>query len=411
MRWLVWVAAALSLAAQPRRAVLIDIDGVGADTLARVYGEGRLPHLARIFDAARWFDGASTVVPSVTMAAQASIATGTPPARHGIPGNEWYDRDRHTLVSYMTAAGVSCVYGFTILGGPVCSTGLGNHDLETPTMYEAASAAGLDSVVVFNQYWKGATRPAIPTAAQARTFTGGNQLDFRVFDRQMTGRAIDELQTRGLPALLTIYFTGADTIAHTNGIAAQPDYLAGAIDPSVGSILAAIEALDPAWKAHTLFVLTSDHGRTDIAGHPADAHLKQDLLALLPAGSQIADNGGVLYVYMNGPPPAGIEWPDAVAAVRPRSAQDPARAGDLILTLRPGRYSGKTGGSQHGSVYPQDLAVPILAAGPGVAPGHSSEPVSVTRIARTIAEFVGFRMEGADPPLLLAPARPPAATH
>ncbi|MBS1856608.1 MAG: alkaline phosphatase family protein [Acidobacteria bacterium] len=405
-----WILAALPLAAQPRRAVLIDIDGVRADTLSRVFGEGRLPNLARIFGGARWFDHASTVIPSVTMAAQASIATGTPPSRHGIPGNEWYDRKAHALVSYMNATGVSCVYGFTILGGPVCSTGLGNHDLEAPTMYEAASAAGLDSVVVFNQYWKGATRPAIPTAAQARTFTGGNKLDFRVFDEQMTARAIEAIGSRGMPALLTLYFTGADTIAHTLGIAAQPDYLAGAIDPAIGRVLAAVEAADPEWKAHTLFVLTSDHGRTDIAGHPEDARLKQDLLALLPAGSQIADNGGVLYVYLNGPLPQGVEWPDAVAAARPRSPADPARAGDLILTLRAGRYAGKTEGSQHGGVYPEDLAVPIVVAGPGVAPGHSAETVSITRIARTFAEFLGFRMETADPPLPLAAPRE-AGTH
>lgn len=403
--------AALPLAAQPpRRAVLIDIDGVRADTFSQIFSEGHVPNLARIFSGALWFDRANSVLPTVTMAAQASIATGAPPPRHGIPGNQWFERSTGTLFNYVNAAGVSCVYGFTILGGPKCINGLGNRHLEAPTMYEAAAAAGLGSVVVFNQYWKGATRAAPPTVAQARTFTGGEKLNFQVFDQQMAMRAVDALNSGGLPAILTLYFTGADTIAHTNGIAAQPGYLAGTIDPLIGRVLAAIEALDPEWRAHTLFVLTSDHGRTDIGGHPEDLHLKEDLLALLPAGSQVADNGGLLYIYLNGTLPANIRWPEAVAAVRPHSSEDPARAGDLIVTLRRGRYAGKNSGAQHGSAYPEDLSVPLLVAGPGIVSGHSKEPVGITRIARTVADFVGFRMETADPPLPFGRTSPRAVS-
>ena len=91
--WSAILLVSTALSAQPaRRAVIIDVDGIRRDTFEQVYRDGRLPNFQRIFARALWFDNASTVLPSVTMAAQASIFTGTQPARHGIPGNQWFDR-------------------------------------------------------------------------------------------------------------------------------------------------------------------------------------------------------------------------------------------------------------------------------------------------------------------------------
>jgi hypothetical protein len=389
----------------PRRAVLIDVDGVRRDTFEQAWHDGMLPQLVRIFAGAVWFDRAQTVVPSVTMAAQASIATGAPPARHGIPGNQWWDREQGRLYDYMNAAGISCVYGFSLLAGPACLTGLGNRHLEVPTLYQAAAAQGLDSVVAYNQYWKGASRPAAPTFAEARAFLPGNRPDFRTFDTQMTGRVLAELHDHGLPAILVVYFAGADALAHSNGIAAQPAYFAEVIDPLVGRILGEMAALDPEWRAHTLFVLTSDHGRTDAVAYPEDPALQRDLEGALPAGAHVAQNGGVAFIYLDRPDPglpAALErkFPTAIAAVRQRNSGDAPRAGDLIVTLRPGHYFGNIGkGSDHGSASPDDLNVPLVLAAPGFPLSHIADPVSITQIARTIADFVGFPMETADPAL------------
>jgi hypothetical protein len=392
--------------AQPaRRAVLIDIDGVRADTFARIFESGRAPNLARIFSSALWFDHATSVIPTVTMAAQASIVTGTLPARHGVPGNQWYDREHAKLIDYMTAAGISCVYGFTVLGGSSCIGGLGNRHLEAPTIYDAAAAKGLDSVVAYNQYWKGATRPAAPTAAEARAFIQGNKLAFRIFDTEMTDRAVAELRARGLPAILTVYFTGADTIAHTDGIASQPGYFAEVIDPAVGRILEAIESLDPEWRARTMFVLVSDHGRTDSVAHPEDVDLLAKLKGALPPGSQVAHNTGMACIYLERPAPElaaalAKEFPAEIAAVRERNAADPSRDGDLIVTLRAGHYFGNDGaGSHHGGVAPEDLSVPLLVAAPGVSAGHAGADVNITQIARTVADYLGFPMEDVAPAL------------
>lgn len=278
-------------------------------------------------------------------------------------------------------------------------------------MYEAAATAGLASVAVFNQYWRGASRPAAPTAAEAAAFLKGNTLDYRVFDNQMTGRVIGELQARGLPSILTAYFAGADGVGHSQGIAGQIPYLSGAIDPLLGRILDAIEGLDFEWRASTLFVLTSDHGRTGAVPHPEDRRLLADLEDALPARAHVAVNGGMAYVYLDRPDREALptlatvlaqdpKLSATVASVKARGAEDSPRAGDLIVTLQRGHYFGNTGiGSQHGSVYSEDLSIPLLVSMPRVPGGHVSEPVSHTQIARTIAEFLGFPMDSADPAL------------
>jgi predicted AlkP superfamily pyrophosphatase or phosphodiesterase len=407
--WPAILLVSTALAAQPvRRAVIIDVDGIRRDTFEQVYRDGRLPSFQRIFARALWFDKASSVLPSVTMAAQASIYTGTQPARHGVPGNQWFDRSQGRLIDYMNPGGLICVYGLTVLGGAGCSGGLANGHLLAPTIYEAAAQAGLTSAVYYSQYWKGAARAAPPGVAEMVGFLAGSPVDWRAFDSEMAGRAITELKSRGLPSLLTIYFAGTDGIAHKSGIASQTAYLSGTVDALLDHIVDAIESLDPSWREHTLFVLVSDHGRTDLVANSEDPSLKTDLQGALPAGATVAENGGMAYIYLNQPGLVDLEklaaalvqdakLSSAVAAVRVRSAEDSPRDGDLIVTLKPGHYFGNTGvGSDHGSVYSGDLNVPLVVAMPGGTAGHTADAVGITQVAGTIAAYLGFPMDSAD---------------
>ena len=408
--WSAFLLASTALSAQPaRRAVIIVVDGVRRDTFEQVYRDGPLPNFRRVFAQALWFDNASSVLPTVTMAAHASIFTGTPPARHGVPGNQWFDRSAGRLIDYMTPGGFICAYGLTALGGAGCAGGLANGHLLVPTIYEAAAKAGLISAVYFDQYWKGAARAAPPGVAEMVGLLGGSPVDGRAFDSEMAGRAVADLKSNGLPSLVTLYFMGIDSIAHKDGIAGQIPYLSGTVDPLLGHILDAIESLDPAWRENTMFVLVSDHGCTDLVHYPEDLVLAGDLRAALPAGATIAENGGMAYIYLA--QPGLVDLPKlaaalgrdaklsrAVASARVRGAGDSPRAGDLILTLRPGHYfpSPAGAGSDHGSVYQSDLNVPLLVAVPGGAGGHVADAVSITQVAGTVAGYLGFPMDSAD---------------
>ena len=411
--WPAILLVSATLSAEPaRRAVIIDVDGMRRDTFEQAYQNGSLPNFQRIFARALWFDNASSVLPTVTMAAQASIFTGTAPARHGVPGNQWFDRNEGRLIDYMSPGGLICVYAVTLLGGAECAGGLGNAHLLAPTIYEAAAQAGLTSAVYFSQYWKGAARAAPPTLAEMVSFLAGSPIDWDAFDSEMAGRAITDLESNGLPPLLTLYFAGTDGIGHKDGIAGQIPYLSGTIDPLLGNILDAIESLDPWWRENTMFVLVSDHGRTDLVPYTEDLVLQSDLQAALPDGSTIAENGGMAYIYLEQPDLVDLpslaaalaqdaRLSPVVASVRVRGPDDSPRDGDLIVALQPVHYFPSTAGigSNHGSVYTADLNVPLLVAMPGGAGGHAADAVSITQVAGTVAGYLGFRMDSADAPL------------
>ena len=330
------VSAALS--AQPaRRAVIIDVDGMRRDTFEQAFQDGRLPNFQRVFARALWFDNASSVLPTVTMAAQASIFTGTPPARHGVPGNQWFDRSGGRLIDYMSPGGLICVYAITVLGGAGCAGGLGNGHLLAPTIYEAAAQAGLTSAVYFSQYWKGAARAAPPSLAEMVGFLAGSPIDWNAFDSEMAGRAIADLQSNGLPPLVTLYFAGTDGIGHKDGIAGQVPYLSGTVDPLLGHILDAIESLDPSWRENTMFVLVSDHGRTDLVPYAEDPVLQADLQAALPSGATIAENGGMAYIYLDQPDLVDLPKPGGGAG---SGCQAVARGGRSV-GARPGGFAAR----------------------------------------------------------------------
>ena len=439
--------------AQPQRhVVIVDLDGVRRALLDTAYLGGRMPHFQRLFGspaspgyrAALYFEQGTSVAPTVTMSGQASLFTGVYPGAHGIPGNNWFDRRQAAAIDYMSDSGAACVYGFALFGSSGCDGGRANHDLTSPTVYEWATQAGLISVVVYNQYWKGSTRVIEPTISDALALLQSGETDLEFFDQDMIGQAIAEIQHNGRPSILTLYFAGADAAGHTHGTSAVMDYLSQVVDPLLGTFLEALDQMDQAWYSNTLFIFSADHGRTDSAAIPDDL-LAQGWMASTLAGAGfdsehawIANEGGLAHIYLR---PAGAAWNESpaaaelIAAARSLAADanlageiesvcyrdggyvclnplqagysqlldalNSPRAGDLIVLAKPGRYFGNTSpdGAEHGALDDTDLAVPVILAGGGVMPGRVAAPVSTVQIAATIAAYLGFSAEGAQPAL------------
>ncbi|HYL72941.1 MAG TPA: alkaline phosphatase family protein [Bryobacteraceae bacterium] len=451
--------AVLAATGESRRVVIVDLDGVRWDTLRQTYLDGKLPNFERIlgaategsgFGSAVVFENASTVFPTVTMAAQASIFTGVFPAKHGIPGNSWFDRKSSQLINYMTPSSIACVYGAAFLF-PGCEGGMANEQLQVPTLYELAGRARKSSTVVFNEYYKGATTPIVPSLTDALVFLGGSEADFAKFDTSMMDQAIRSFANGSLPDILTVYFSGTDSVAHQFGIATQPGYLQNVVDPQLGRLIGEIAAHDPTWTFHTLFVITSDHGRTDLEIHPEDLDLAYHVDLRLtrvgaPGSMHLAENGGMAYVYVPSDDvlktahellidpsleaaldsvlvrqtPSGgyaMAQADGSTAILPEDRQallaglDSERAGNIILVLKQGHYFGNNGhGSNHGSIFTGDLNVPLLLGQAGVVPLHSTAQVSTTQIAATIAYYLSIPADGLSPALpdVIFPKRPVA---
>lgn len=463
--------------APARRVILVDIDGVGRNTFEEAYLGRRLPNFERIlgpvsdssaFAHALRFTNATAVFPTLTMSGQASIFTGVYPGKHGVVGNEWFDRSRGRLVDYMSGAGVACVYGFVLLGSPECAAGIANRHLETSTVYEAASQAGKSTLVVFSHYWRGSGRVVLPSLPEALAFLQGGSVDYEAFDTRMMDHVVEELTSGGMPDLLTLYFAGADAVAPERGANSQVAYLGRVIDVQIGRLLDALETLDPAWRDSTLFVVIADHGRTEVDAAPDDHLAKSRILdALARAGydssrSQLAVNGGMAHLYLRSrfgdepwpeSPPfedvlraaQEIHWeaqsglpvefilvrtpengyqvyaeteagqpqlqplPEEIAVLV--SGLDNSRSGGILIVLKEGHYFlSQPGGfiGEHGGIHASDLAVPLILARGGITAGHSAAAVGTVNLAKTIADYLGFAMEGVEPGLPPASSNPPA---
>ena len=84
----------------PGKVVFIVIDGMRTDAFEQAAASGRAPALAFLLQHGHYVRDSVAIFPSITPAATASLITGEVPARHGIPGMCWYDRDEQRYVNY-----------------------------------------------------------------------------------------------------------------------------------------------------------------------------------------------------------------------------------------------------------------------------------------------------------------------
>jgi hypothetical protein len=97
----------------PRRVVYIIIDGMSTDALEQAIGSGDAPAFAFLRAHSSYVRDSVAVFPTITPAATASLVTGEVPARHGIPGMCWYDREAQRFVNYGQSPRAAVVEGVT----------------------------------------------------------------------------------------------------------------------------------------------------------------------------------------------------------------------------------------------------------------------------------------------------------
>jgi hypothetical protein len=96
---------------KPRRVVYTVIDGVNRDAFEQALDGGRAPALDFLRRNGHYNRQMVAAFPTITPAATASLITGEPPARHGIPGMCWYDRDDQRFVNYGQSPRAAVVQG------------------------------------------------------------------------------------------------------------------------------------------------------------------------------------------------------------------------------------------------------------------------------------------------------------
>ena len=88
------------MASRPERVVFVVIDGMRTEAFEQAAASGHAPALAFLRRNGRYVRDSVATFPSITPAATATLITGEVPARHGIPGMCWYDRQEERFVNY-----------------------------------------------------------------------------------------------------------------------------------------------------------------------------------------------------------------------------------------------------------------------------------------------------------------------
>jgi hypothetical protein len=323
-----------------RATVLLVLDGLGWESLAT--HAGQMPELAA-------FAGGpvTTVVPSTTPVALTSLATGQPPARHGITG--FRIRQDHTVlnvVRWQQADG---------------------RRPPDPTLLQRIEPFLGRSVPVVT---RATFRTTGFTAAHLRTGDFRGWVTPATLVEQVRGAV-----TGGAPFVYA-YYPGIDEVAHAFGVddVFHPAELAAA-DVLVGALL---DVLGP----EVALVVTADHGQMQVGPdgwlgigplddlvemHSGDGrfrylHARKGAAGELLAGA--CERHGRDAWVMSREQLLDEAWlgPDPVPQVR-------RRVGDVVLAARAGvgflDPSLPTEGqllSAHGSLTPAEMLVPLVAA-------------------------------------------------
>ncbi|WP_395640020.1 alkaline phosphatase family protein [Pseudolysinimonas sp.] len=331
-----------------RHAVVLLVDGLGSVSLAAHRG------YARRLLAAPKASTIQTVFPSTTASALASLTTGVLPGVHGLIGYLGFDSSGDRVVNSLT--------GF----GPDLDPGTWQR---VPTLFEQARDAGIPAFAV----GPGRYRDSGFTAAVLRgaEYRAGESLAARLGEVRRIHAAAER-------SLTYVYAPELDVAAHASGIAS------GAWSAALEDVDAAVGELVARLGRDVGLLVTGDHGGLDI---PRDAHLIVDP-ALLDGVRHVSGEPRCLALHLERGAVAedvrdrwqaaegGRAWiatrDEAIAAGFFGDVDDDVlpRIGDVLVAARRrvayyldenDRGRGMVG--QHGSLTPEEMAVPLLRFG------------------------------------------------
>ncbi|MEO6526839.1 MAG: ectonucleotide pyrophosphatase/phosphodiesterase [Gemmatimonadaceae bacterium] len=275
------LACAPTLGAQAPRAaarhpvVLVSIDGLKPEYVLDADAHAlRIPHLRALLARGAHAAGVIGVVPTVTYPSHTTLVTGASPARHGIFANTTFDPYNRNAAGWYWYAS----------------------DIRVPTLWDAATSAGLTSAnvhwpvtvgahITWNlpQYWRTgeADDRKLVAALSSPGLYDSLEREVRIpyADGKDESIESDELRARFAarliesrrPALTLAYFTALDHEQHTSGPFSAASL---ATLERIDAILGVIEsAAARAYGRDAVIAVVSDHGflPTSRAVHLASA--------------------------------------------------------------------------------------------------------------------------------------------
>lgn len=253
--------------AKPFRALLlISVDGMRPDYVTQASTHGlKIPHLLQMLNQGSYASGVRGVLPTVTYPSHTTILTGVWPARHGIFMNTTFDPLNKNLDGW---------YWYT-------------QDIHVPTLWEAASHAGLtvasvswpvsvgahDVRYLIPEFWRAGTSDDIKLLGAVSTPGLLADLEEKLGpyitdlnnavqgDRQRTRYAAEILRSKR-PEFMTVHLAALDHLEHQTGpFSPESNATLERIDQMIGELEDAVRSGHP----DAAICVVSDHGftRTD----------------------------------------------------------------------------------------------------------------------------------------------------
>ena len=139
--------------------VLVVVDALKPAMLERAVADGRAPLFAEILRRGVYHPDCTSVFPSVTPAAAASITTGRLPDEHGVPSICWYHRGEGRYVDYGSSGAAVRTFGvLRTITDTVYNMNFDHLSRRTPTVFERLEDAGVRTACTPFLIYRGRTR-------------------------------------------------------------------------------------------------------------------------------------------------------------------------------------------------------------------------------------------------------------
>jgi predicted AlkP superfamily pyrophosphatase or phosphodiesterase len=430
--------AGAALAQQPVQTpllLMISIDGLRPDHVTAADAHGaKVPNLRRFLTEGSFAEGVQGVIPTVTYPSHTTLLTGVWPATHGILANTTFDPMRKNQGGWYWYA----------------------EDIRVPTLWDAASRAGLSTAsvqwpasvgahVTWNipEFWRAGTPDdakllrAVSTPgllAELEPELGPYPRGLTVEADEQRGRYAARILEKKRPNVLTLHLIALDHAEHEAGpFSAETVAVLERLDAVVGMLRATAETLAP---GSAYIVIVSDHGFGKTAMQlDLYPEFRRAGLFTTDAQGKISDwkampwtAGGSIAVMLKDPADAATLA--QVRALLDRLAADPGNGIDRVLDaaalrerggfpgaaflvgLRSDWHAGSslsgslvgkaTVGGMHGQLPDlPEMRAAFFLVGPGVPAGRSLGLIDMRDIATTLARRLDLALPSAEGKVLV----------
>jgi hypothetical protein len=270
---------------------------MGTEAFEQAVGSGRASALSFLRNNSTYVRDSVAMFPTITPAATASLITGEVPARHGIPGMCWYDRDAGRFVNYGQSFRAAAVQGMKRMVRDFLVNMNARHlngDVRTlhEVLHEMGRATASINFMVFRGPFEERLEPnllhrtflpwrrmpeALPGPKEhyfADIISGPSDacsgvLKVRGFDKRMAATdayaacVTSDLLEQNAADMILFYLHENDHLSHKHGPQSQVDNLVDA-DRHIAEVLGTFGSWEETLE-RVGFVVTADHSQSPVS--------------------------------------------------------------------------------------------------------------------------------------------------